>query len=94
MVAAVATTFIVKNDSSEHVRDYQPGLTQEKQQYALKDARYQYYTDLLGNSKTGKIEGADRYKAWQDMQANRYNEVKSLSLTFEEKGTDNIGGRT
>jgi hypothetical protein len=94
MVTAIAVSVIGLNDSAEHVKDYQPRATNAAKAYSVQEARYKYYEELLGNYKTGKIEAADRFQAWQDMQKFKYNEVKSLSLTFEEKGPDNIGGRT
>jgi hypothetical protein len=93
MVAAIAVGLVVNNSSSEHVKDYQPRLeANKKEAYSLKEQRYQYYGALLG--RDGIIDPQDRINALEDMRRYSYSAGKSQSLTFVERGPDNIGGRT
>jgi hypothetical protein len=94
VIATITMGFILGKGETETVRDYQPRTTSKKQAYSQHAERYKHYVTLLGNSKTGKIEPQDRLDSWAAMQKFRFNETKSLSLSFVDRGPDNIGGRT
>lgn len=93
-IVALTVGFFVQNDNEEHFKDYQPRLVTKKTAYSNHTERQKYYETLLANSKTGKIEHQDRVDSWEAMKKFRFHETKSLSLSFLDRGPDNIGGRT
>ena len=93
-ILAVSAGFLVKNENVKHSKDYQSRVVSKKTPHSNHEERQKYYEILLANSKTGKIEPQDRLDSWEAMKKYSFHENKSLSMTFVDRGPDNIGGRT
>lgn len=92
---AVGASYLKLSENKEAVYTPKKGLS--KSEYNGPDRINEYLNMLRGNPSTGVVDMNDYYKARTEVlavaKANK-NKTSELGMEWEQKGPDNVGGRT